>query len=149
MPRPKVDPASRRRVARACCYCKVSKQKCDGQTPCSQCVKQKRPEACKRFASGGNKGAARPQPDHASPAFNQAEPSPLGISDVATSTPSASTVVSKDGETASSAPRPRGLRTRTAVPELLVPRMSAMMYDTKGKAGMYRNLFKSSSYSLL
>lgn len=141
MPRPKVDPASRRRVARACCYCRVSKQKCDGQTPCSQCVKRKRPEACKRLASDDNKEEARLQPDHASPALNQADP------DVVTSTPSAPVPISRNTETASSVPCPGGLQARTAVPELLVPRMSGMMYNTKGKAGMYRNLFKSPSYS--
>lgn len=142
MPRPKVDPASRRRVARACCYCKVSKQKCDGQTPCLQCVKRKRPEACKRITPDGDNETARLDPDHASQSFNQDDRSLPDVSDVVTLTSSASAAVSKDGKTASSASCSRGLRTRPAVPELLVPRMSAMMYDTKGKAGMYRNLPK-------
>lgn len=130
MPRPKVDAASRRRVAHACRYCKASKQKCDGQTPCSQCVKRRRPDACKR-----------------SPGLSsQNEPSPLGTTE-RTSSPSASAAVSKDGE-AASAPHPEGLRIEPTVPELLVPQRSATMYDTKGKAGMHRNLSKaSSSYS--
>jgi hypothetical protein len=46
MPRPKVTEDCRRRVAKACLRCQKSKYKCDGQTPCAQCIKRNRSLAC-------------------------------------------------------------------------------------------------------
>ncbi|PQE19408.1 fungal specific transcription factor domain protein [Rutstroemia sp. NJR-2017a BBW] len=46
MPRRKVDPLRRRRVAQACDSCKRRKEKCSGGTPCGQCESRHREEAC-------------------------------------------------------------------------------------------------------
>ncbi|KAF7937942.1 uncharacterized protein EAE97_007738 [Botrytis byssoidea] len=46
MPRNRVDPLRRRRVAQACDSCKRRKEKCSGGTPCGQCKSRHREEAC-------------------------------------------------------------------------------------------------------
>jgi uncharacterized Zn finger protein (UPF0148 family) len=46
MPRPKVEPSARQRVAKACTNCKSSKQKCDGQIPCALCTRRGRVASC-------------------------------------------------------------------------------------------------------
>ncbi|KAL3456972.1 fungal-specific transcription factor domain-containing protein [Aspergillus heterothallicus] len=46
MPRPKVSDKDRRRIAKACLHCQSTKQKCDGNTPCSACVRHRRSESC-------------------------------------------------------------------------------------------------------
>ncbi|KAJ5383412.1 hypothetical protein N7517_001323 [Penicillium concentricum] len=46
MPRPKVDPRFRKRTAKACVYCRMTKQKCDGLAPCEQCVRRNRSTSC-------------------------------------------------------------------------------------------------------
>lgn len=56
MPRPKVDPRARQRVAKACLNCKSSKQKCDGQIPCSLCTRRGREASC-TFGDTGSKTA--------------------------------------------------------------------------------------------
>lgn len=46
MPRPRVDPRFRRRVARACETCKRRKEKCNGALPCDQCKSRLVDRAC-------------------------------------------------------------------------------------------------------
>ena len=46
MPRNKVHPLDRKRVARACISCKRRKEKCDGERPCRNCKSQKRDHTC-------------------------------------------------------------------------------------------------------
>ena len=46
MPRTRVDPLRRRRVAHACNSCKRRKEKCDGAAPCGQCTARRREETC-------------------------------------------------------------------------------------------------------
>ena len=46
MPRPKVDPSKRRRVAAACTYCRASKRRCNAQFPCTNCVERGRAAHC-------------------------------------------------------------------------------------------------------
>ncbi len=46
MPRRKVRPEDRLRVAKACLPCKASKKRCDATTPCSNCVRKKTASAC-------------------------------------------------------------------------------------------------------
>ncbi|KAL2869596.1 transcription factor domain-containing protein [Aspergillus lucknowensis] len=46
MPRAKVSEESRRRIAKACLHCQSSKQKCDGKSPCSACVRRHCPASC-------------------------------------------------------------------------------------------------------
>lgn len=40
MPRPRVHPSQRRRVAGACNFCREVKKKCSGQAPCSHCLRR-------------------------------------------------------------------------------------------------------------
>lgn len=47
MPRHKVDPLYRRRVAQACDGCKKRKEKCNGATPCEQCKSRHREDVCR------------------------------------------------------------------------------------------------------
>ncbi|KAL2813394.1 fungal-specific transcription factor domain-containing protein [Aspergillus granulosus] len=46
MPRPKVSEGARRRIEKACLHCQSTKQKCDGQSPCSPCVKRRQSGNC-------------------------------------------------------------------------------------------------------
>ena len=46
MPRPKVDPSKRRRVAEACTYCRASKRRCSAVLPCTNCVERGRATYC-------------------------------------------------------------------------------------------------------
>lgn len=46
MPRPKVQESQRRRAAEACHYCRASKKKCSGVSPCTQCQERGLPEQC-------------------------------------------------------------------------------------------------------
>lgn len=46
MPRPKVDPRFRKRIAKACVYCRMTKQKRDGLTPYGQCMRRDRSTSC-------------------------------------------------------------------------------------------------------
>lgn len=47
MPRPKVDPRFRRRVAQACENCKKRKSKCNGILPCDHCRARGVEDACR------------------------------------------------------------------------------------------------------
>jgi hypothetical protein len=46
MPRQKVDPLHRQRVAQACDSCKRRKEKCNGALPCEQCKSRRRKGCC-------------------------------------------------------------------------------------------------------
>src|SRR5450432_3161711 len=46
MPRARVDPLARRRVAQACNSCKKRKERCDGQAPCGNCKAHQREDTC-------------------------------------------------------------------------------------------------------
>ncbi|KIA75443.1 hypothetical protein HK57_00087 [Aspergillus ustus] len=46
MPRPKVPESARRRIAKACVQCQSTKQKCDGKSPCSSCLRRRQAESC-------------------------------------------------------------------------------------------------------
>jgi len=46
MPRQKVDPRARQRVAQACDSCKKRKEKCNGLSPCDQCRNRCREDTC-------------------------------------------------------------------------------------------------------
>ncbi|KAF2638507.1 hypothetical protein P280DRAFT_455537 [Massarina eburnea CBS 473.64] len=46
MPRPKVKPQDRRRAVKACLSCKVSKVRCNAQSPCNVCVRRGRENSC-------------------------------------------------------------------------------------------------------
>lgn len=46
MARSKVREEQRQRIAKACLDCQASKQKCDGKTPCLQCLKRGRSNSC-------------------------------------------------------------------------------------------------------
>lgn len=46
MPRAKVDPALRKRVARACDLCRKRKEKCTGGDPCPQCRERGTEDQC-------------------------------------------------------------------------------------------------------
>ncbi|KAE8355619.1 hypothetical protein BDV28DRAFT_128549 [Aspergillus coremiiformis] len=46
MPRPRVKPQDRKRSARACLACKVSKKRCDGTQPCRTCLKRGIANSC-------------------------------------------------------------------------------------------------------
>ncbi|KAG9247314.1 hypothetical protein BJ878DRAFT_201789 [Calycina marina] len=53
-PRITVTPENRQRVLRACDGCKRSRQKCDGEFPCSRCQHGPRPQPC-TFKSAGRR----------------------------------------------------------------------------------------------
>ncbi|KAH0343728.1 hypothetical protein KCU83_g8667, partial [Aureobasidium melanogenum] len=46
MPRPIVAPDKRRRIAQACDNCKRRKERCDGNRPCSICIRRRRESEC-------------------------------------------------------------------------------------------------------
>ena len=46
MPRAKVNPLNRRRVAQACTPCKKRKEKCDGVAPCGNCKSRRNEDEC-------------------------------------------------------------------------------------------------------
>lgn len=46
MPRQRVDPLHRQRVAQACDSCKRRKEKCNGALPCEQCNSRRRKDCC-------------------------------------------------------------------------------------------------------
>lgn len=46
MPRAKVKPQDRRRAVQACLSCKLSKIRCDAQSPCSACIRRGREDSC-------------------------------------------------------------------------------------------------------
>lgn len=46
MPRARVKPQDRVRVAKACEYCKLSRKRCDGGRPCSLCLKKDLADSC-------------------------------------------------------------------------------------------------------
>ncbi|KAL8370490.1 hypothetical protein RB595_000726 [Gaeumannomyces hyphopodioides] len=60
MTRPRVPDDKRIRIAQACGFCKTRKQKCDGQKPCSLCVRKKNADNCSYDGVGRNKAAAGP-----------------------------------------------------------------------------------------
>lgn len=57
MPRPRVRPENRKRCARACFQCRVSKKRCDARHPCQECVSKDRAALCVFSAQG--RSAAR------------------------------------------------------------------------------------------
>lgn len=46
MPRVKVHPLNRRRVAQACDTCKKRKEKCEGVVPCGHCKARRKEDSC-------------------------------------------------------------------------------------------------------
>lgn len=46
MPRQKIDPLYRQRVAQACDSCKRRKEKCSGTVPCDQCQTRRKKDGC-------------------------------------------------------------------------------------------------------
>ncbi|KAL8419937.1 hypothetical protein RB594_002915 [Gaeumannomyces avenae] len=60
MTRPRVPDDKRIRIAQACGFCKTRKQKCDGQKPCSLCVRKKNADNCSYDGMSRNKAAAGP-----------------------------------------------------------------------------------------
>lgn len=46
MPRPRVKPQERKRIARACTPCKISKKRCNGAAPCVLCLKRRAIRLC-------------------------------------------------------------------------------------------------------
>ncbi|OQE02973.1 hypothetical protein PENVUL_c036G02144 [Penicillium vulpinum] len=51
MPRPKVHPANRLRASTACTACRVSKKRCSGYFPCTNCIHKGRGRSCTPFKS--------------------------------------------------------------------------------------------------
>lgn len=60
MPRNKVNPLLRRRVARACDSCKRRKERCSGATPCGQCVSRQQQNHCQYTTASQTPPASRP-----------------------------------------------------------------------------------------
>ncbi|KAG9693171.1 hypothetical protein KCU76_g6171, partial [Aureobasidium melanogenum] len=64
MPRPIVAPDKRRRIAQACDNCKRRKERCDGNRPCSICIRRRRESECQfsetpaRLLRGPRRGSA-------------------------------------------------------------------------------------------
>jgi hypothetical protein len=46
MPRPKIQESQRLRAAEACPYCRATKKRCSGVSPCTQCQERGLPEQC-------------------------------------------------------------------------------------------------------
>lgn len=62
MPRLKVHPLNRRRVAQACDVCKRRKEKCDGLAPCGHCKARRKEDGCHYSQHSTTKKPARTEP---------------------------------------------------------------------------------------
>jgi len=103
MPRQKVDPRHRQRVAQACDSCKKRKEKCNGTVPCGQCVTRRREDSCSytRYGSLSRQRASRESESEIQVSLSTLENIP---------TPSPGALNSVDTVFANSAPIPKGPR---------------------------------------
>lgn len=61
MPRKKVDPSKRVRIARACTKCQAAKKKCDGKQPCSLCIRKNKEPECTFGHESSHEASQEPQ----------------------------------------------------------------------------------------
>ncbi|KLU87868.1 hypothetical protein MAPG_06859 [Magnaporthiopsis poae ATCC 64411] len=95
MTRPRVPDDKRIRIAQACGFCKTRKQKCDGQRPCSLCIRKKNADNCSydgvnRFRAAAGPSAKRRLDDPTAAVTPPALPQPP--SPVKTDSPSGSSM---------------------------------------------------------
>lgn len=129
MPRPKIDEASRRRITHACRHCKTVKQKCDGLSPCVQCVKRGRPLACE-YEPRINPGGLRRRRRRSRVSGEQERESPSSQVSQAALLP----IVKDSEESQRPDTRPGSIEDAS---ELVVPRMSQVLYNSKGEPGLF------------
>lgn len=124
MPRPKVSELSRRRVAKACIYCQASKSKCDGLKPCASCVKRRRTSECAYSTYERSYGLHRRR---------KAKPHPV------VDCPSSLQQHSMDSPLAENTRHSTKLHQPRPMPmpstEILIPKLSGNIYDTRGRVG--------------
>lgn len=124
MPRNKVDPLRRRRVAQACDSCKRRKEKCNGAAPCEQCKSRNREAAC-QYTKPQAPDAAKPLLREARDSSNNSESeNHNALSALDDRTPS-ETLEEGDNTVLTSAP---------------VPKVSRMLRDSKGRFSMSYSL---------
>jgi hypothetical protein len=122
MPRTKLDPLCRRRVAQACASCKGHKEKCSGGVPCQQCASRHREEAC-QYTTARDPDTTRSRPllreARGSCIHNESENhhALCALDDLAPSQ------TLKDGD-------------NTVLTSAPVPKSSRMLRDSKGKFSM-------------
>lgn len=112
MPRPKVLQESRQRIAKACLYCQMAKQKCDGHTPCSQCQKRGKSNTCAYSAHERSYGRRR----------REVETGHVAIHSSGSRMPSRSDDVDKGA---------------CRMTDVAIPKLPHNLYDTKGRVCMY------------
>ena len=118
MPREEVSEQDRRRITKACLYCQTSKQKCDGLSPCGQCVKRDRVTACSYSPYERSYGRQRRRQKDRSLEAAVADPS---------------ITLNQRGFTNNEIEQDPGV-TRIAIPKLL-----HNVYDTKGRSSRRTN----------
>ena len=139
MPRPKIDENFRRRIAHACRYCKDKKQKCDGKSPCVQCVKHGRPSACEYAPRKDTSSFLRRR------RRVQVEMEHInGVSRSEEVRPIISLDVRNTGEL-----RQRDVvrRSNEDFSELVVPRRSQVLYNSKREASMLNKVYPFQRWS--
>jgi hypothetical protein len=135
MPRPKIDEKFRRRIAHACRYCKAKKQKCDGKSPCVQCVKHSRPSACEYAPRENTSGLLRRR------RWVQVETEDInGVSRSEEVQPTVPLDVRNTGELRQ---RDIARKSNEEFSELVVPRRSQVLYNSKGEASMFNKVYPS------
>ena len=121
MPRNKVHPLDRKRVARACISCRRRKEKCDGERPCRNCQSQKRDHNCQYPTSQASTSPRLTRPllqDENSP-HNPNSEDILGLLDNAI-----------DEYSQSGASREESINCKTSAP---VPKVSRMLVGHNGR----------------
>lgn len=132
MPRPKVDPKFRKRIAKACAYCRMTKQKCDGFVPCEQCIKHDRSTSCAYSPHEQSLGSRRNRRERIRHTPKTVPQAIRGMEVSAAVSGSLPEVHGTERSTQS-----YGESTSTNKPQVIVPGLSHVLYDNKGKVGGY------------
>ncbi|RJE25883.1 hypothetical protein PHISCL_01790 [Aspergillus sclerotialis] len=129
MPRPKVDERFRKRIAKACQYCRLTKQKCDGLIPCKNCQRRDRSDSCAYSPE-------QPNRRHRSRRKRMQIPTGLSQETIGSEVSDAVTNSSQKNEETRSSQSYQG-NTFSNGQEVSVPGLSHVLYDNQGKVGGY------------
>lgn len=128
MPRSKVDPLRRRRVAQACDGCRRRKEKCNGASPCEQC-KSRRLEATCKYTRVQPPAAASPLLREARSSSNNSE------------SENQNALRALDDLAPPETPK-EGDNTDTVLTSAPVPKVSRMLQNSQGRFSMSYRLPK-------
>lgn len=117
MARGRVPPENRRRSQRACSFCRMSKKRCDGASPCHNCARRGRQATCVYTRYGSERSEGPPRAAAVPPAAN-ADNALSGRSTVETAdssylTPDGGDTARSDPSSCSQYMHPRMLRNGT------------------------------------